>query len=136
MKKKLLSVLLTAVITAGTLAGCGGASSGGSGEAASGGSAEAAKDGEYTQITYAFVSFNTIPDNTADVEEIINQVSREKIGVEVHLMPLSIADYSQQVSLAAQNGEIDIFHTLGDLSQDISSDMVLDITDMIDDLIS
>ena len=133
MKKKMISVLLAAVMSVGVLAGCGASGSGSASSASEGTDAEAADSGNYTQITYAFVSFNTIPDNTEEVEEIINQVSREKIGVEVHLMPLSIADYSQQVSLAAQNGEIDIFHTLGDLSQAISSDMVLDITDMIDE---
>ncbi|MCR5101363.1 MAG: ABC transporter substrate-binding protein [Butyrivibrio sp.] len=93
---------------------------------------EAAADGEYDQITYAFVTFNTVPDDTSDVEEAINQITREKIGVEVHLMPLSIADYTQQVSLAVQNGEVDIFHTLGDLGNSIASDMCYDITDIID----
>lgn len=134
MKQKILSIFLTGIMTAGLLAGCGSSSSG---SAAPEGTADSAaqsavQDNQYTQITYAFVSFNNIPDDTSDVEEEINRISREKIGVEVHLMPLSIADYQQQVSLAVQNGEIDIFHTLGNLSQDISSDMVLDITDMLD----
>jgi putative aldouronate transport system substrate-binding protein len=88
---------------------------------------------DYTPITYAFVTFNNIPDSTKEVEEKINEISREKIGVEVTLMPLSIAEYSQQVSLAAQNGEIDLFHTLGDLGNSISNEMVYDITDLLDE---
>ena len=87
---------------------------------------------EYTKITYAFVSFNTIPSEYADVEEAINKVSRKKIGVEIRLMPLSIADYMQQKNLAVQNGEIDIFHTLGDFAQSVSSEMAYDLTDIID----
>ena len=92
-----------------------------------------AKADDYTQITYAFVTFNNVPDDTSKVEEAINQITRDKIGVEVHLMPLSISEYQQQVSLAVQNGEIDIFHTLGDFGNDVSSEMCYDITDMIDE---
>ena len=129
MLKKVVSILLAGAMAV-SLAACGSGSTGAQGSASGSEQASAAED--YTQITYAFVSFNTIPDDTSDVEEKINEITREKIGVEVHLMPLSIADYTQQVSLAVQNGEIDIFHTLGDLANDIAQDMCYDITDMID----
>jgi putative aldouronate transport system substrate-binding protein len=130
MAKKLLSALLAGVMVF-SLAACGSTDAATTSEDSSE-STEASADGDYTEITYAFVTFNTVPDDTSAVEEAINKISREKIGVEVHLMPLSIADYTQQVSLAVQNGEIDIFHTLGDLGNSISSDMCYDITDMID----
>ncbi len=135
MFKKLVSTLLAGAMVL-SLVACG--SSDGAGQSASTGTGDtavtqtAAADGDYTQITYAFVTFNTVPDDTSEVEEALNQITRDKIGVEVHLMPLSIADYTQQVSLAVQNGEIDIFHTLGDLGNSIASDMCYDITDMID----
>ena len=135
MFKKLVSTLLAGAMVL-SLVACG--SSEGAGQTASTSTGDtaveqtAAADGDYTQITYAFVTFNTVPDDTSEVEEAINQITRDKIGVEVHLMPLSIADYTQQVSLAVQNGEIDIFHTLGDLGNSIASDMCYDITDMID----
>ena len=132
MAKKLLSILLAGVMTLSLVACGSGDSSSDAGTATESGSESQAADGEYTEITYAFVTFNTVPDDTSEVEEAINKISREKIGVEVHLMPLSIADYTQQVSLAVQNGEIDLFHTLGDLGNDIASDMCYDITDMID----
>ena len=134
MAKKLVSLLLAGVMTLSLVACGSGSGSSEAGNATESGNAaqEQAADGDYTQITYAFVTFNTVPDDTSDVEEAINQITREKIGVEVHLMPLSIADYTQQVSLAVQNGEIDIFHTLGDLGNDIASDMCYDITDIID----
>ena len=141
MKKRLVSIVLTGAMAL-SLAACGSsgstdqgssaspaASSAASGETAE---SEASADGEVTEITYAFVTFNNVPDDTSAVEEAINQITRSKIGVEVHLMPMSISDYQQQVSLAVQNGEIDLFHTLGDLGNDIASDMCYDITDLID----
>ncbi len=134
MKKKILSTLLAGVMAL-SVAACGSAapaSTGTDSGSSDAPAATAAADGEIEEITYAFVTFNTVPDDTSDVEEEINKITREKIGVEVHLMPLSIADYTQQTSLAVQNGEIDLFHTLGDLGNDIASDMCYDITDMMD----
>ena len=128
MVKKILSVLLAGTMAL-SLVACG-SSTGSEGGVDQNGAANNGSD--YDQITYAFVTFNTVPDDTSAVEEVINKITREKIGVEVHLMPLSIADYSQQVSLAVQNGEVDIFHTLGDLGSSIASDMCYDLTDIID----
>jgi ABC-type glycerol-3-phosphate transport system substrate-binding protein len=89
----------------------------------------------YDKVVYAYATFNNIPskETLATVEEAINQITREKIGVEVELMPIVIWDYSSQVSLALQGGEkIDVFQSLGDFNTAISSGMALDITDMID----
>jgi putative aldouronate transport system substrate-binding protein len=136
MQRKWISLLLAGTMAL-SLVACGSSgSSDNTGSSSSNGTASDStadsQDGDYTQITYAFVTFNTVPDDTSEVEEEINKITRDKIGVEVHLMPLSISDYQQQVSLAVQNGEIDIFHTLGDLNNDIASDMCYDITDIID----
>lgn len=67
---------------------------------------------EYTKIVYAFKSFNNIPEDLSDVNEAISEITREKIGVEVELMPIASSAYGQQVSLAMQGGEqLDLFHT-------------------------
>jgi putative aldouronate transport system substrate-binding protein len=88
---------------------------------------------KYTKIVYSYVSFNNIPEDLSEVEEAINVITREKIGVEVDLMPLSIANYSQQVSLAMQGGEqIDLFHSLGDFSQYVAKNQAYDVTNIID----
>lgn len=87
------------------------------------------------KVVYAYATFNNIPteETLATVEEAINAITRDKIGVEVELKPIVIWDYSSTVSLALQGGEqIDIFQSLGDLSTAISTDMCLDITDIID----
>lgn len=89
----------------------------------------------YDKIVYAYATFNNIPtsDVLDTVEEAINQITRDKIGVEVELMPIGIADYSSSVSLALQGGDqIDLFESLGDFNNCVSSSMAYDLTDIID----
>ena len=63
-------------------------------------------DGNYDQVTYAYCTFNNIPteEDLDVVEEAINKITREKIGVEVTLQPMAISDYSSKVILALQGG--------------------------------
>lgn len=90
-------------------------------------------DATYEKVVFAFVSFNNIPADTSDVEEAINKITREKIGVEVELMPLAISNYEQQVSLSMQSGDqLDIFHSLGNFGSYVSNNQAYDIGDMID----
>lgn len=90
---------------------------------------------KYDQVTYAYATFNNIPQD-ADldvVEEAINVITREKIGAEITLRPISIADYSSKVSLSLQGGEkLDIFQSLGDFNNCVSTEMTYDITDLLD----
>lgn len=125
MKKKVLCGFLAGVLALG-LCACG--SGGGSG---SGGSS----DGGYDQVTYAYATFNNIPaeEDLDDVEEAINEITREKINAEITLKPIAIADYSSSVSLSLQAGEkIDVFQSLGDFNNCVSTDMALDLTDLMD----
>lgn len=88
----------------------------------------------YDKVVYAYATFNNIPsdDILSTVEEAINEITREKIGVEVELMPIMIWDYSSTVSLALQGGEqIDVFETLGDLNTSIANGMCMDVTDLV-----
>lgn len=97
--------------------------------------AEVHAEGDYEKVVYAFPSFNNIPseENIASVEEAINEITREKINVEVDLMPLNIAEYTQQVTLALQGGEaVDCFMSLGDFNNCVSTGMAADITDIVD----
>ncbi len=91
----------------------------------------------YDKVTFAYATFNNIPSEEAlnEVEEAINQITREKIGAEVELVPIVIWDYSSQVSLALQGGEkLDVFQSLGDFNTAVSTGMNVDITDMLDSL--
>jgi len=88
----------------------------------------------YDKVVFSYATFNNIPTNEvrASLEEAINAITREKIGVEVELMPISIWEYSSAVSRGLQGGDqIDVFQTLGDFNVAVSTDMAEDITDMI-----
>lgn len=130
MKKKLyrLAAIVCILAMMLSLAACG------SGSTAS--STSTSADGKsYDQVTFAYATFNNIPtaENLAPVEEAINVITREKIGVEVKLMPISIADYSSKVSLGLQGGEkIDIFQSLGNYGTCVAGDMAYDITELVD----
>ena len=87
--KKVLAALLVAAMTLG-LTACGGNDSGSVNGTESGSKA----DGNYDQVTYAYCTFNNIPteEDLDVVEDAINQITREKIGAEITLMPIAIAD--------------------------------------------
>lgn len=128
MRKLLAAGLAGAMVC--SLAGCGGS---GSGEGSK--TADAKGEGSYDQVTMAYSTFNNIPaaEDLDKVEEAINEITREKIGAEITLMPIGIADYSSKVSLALQGDEkIDIFHSLGDFNNAVSTDMAYDITELLD----
>lgn len=128
--KKLAAVLLTVSMTVGLVA-CGGSKS----EEGTTTETSSKSSGDYDKIVYSYATFNNIPDSdTLDtVEEAINTITREKIGVEVELMPVSIFEYSSNISLGLQGGDqIDVFQTLGDFNTCVSSNMAYDIADIID----
>lgn len=135
-KKKLLCGILAAAMAV-SLGACGqgGDAGTGAGDSAGGSGNEAQNEagGSYDQVTYAYATFNNIPteEDLDTVEEAINVITREKIGVEVTLKPISIGDYSSTVSLGLQAGEkIDIFESLGDFNNCVSTGMAADITEL------
>lgn len=140
MKKRIIALLLTAVMILG-LAACGSSesssnttpdNSSSSSSDSSSATVEKTEKEDYDQVTFAYCTFNNIPteEDLDVVEEAINAITREKIGAEISLMPISIAEYSQKVSLALQNDEIDCFQSLGDFGNCIATDKCLDITDL------
>lgn len=95
----------------------------------------AAAEKTYEKIVYSYATFNNIPDEATlgTVEEAINQITREKIGVEVELKPIAIFEYSSNISLALQGGDqVDLFESLGDFNNAVSSEMAYDLTELID----
>ncbi|MEG1925379.1 MAG: ABC transporter substrate-binding protein [Ruthenibacterium sp.] len=90
---------------------------------------------EIQKIVYSYATFNNIPtqENLKGVEDEINSITRDKIGVEVSLRPIAISEYAQTVSLALQGGEqIDLFESLGDYNVSVSTSKAYDITNMVD----
>ena len=118
-----------------SMAACGGSASSTASGSTAEDSASATGNGSYDQVTYAYATFNNIPteEDLDVVEEEINKITREKIGAEITLKPISIADYVNKVSLSLQGGEkIDVYQSLGNFGNCVSTDMCYDITDLID----
>ena len=123
MKHKWLSGILAAVVVI-SLFGCG----------ASDGS-DGGDGGDYEQVTFAYATMNNVPTEKglSSVQDAVNKITREKIGVEVTLKPITLSDYSQSVSRSLQGGEkIDLFQSIYDFSNCVSTGMGLDITELID----
>ena len=140
MKRKKLLALSMVAIFAFSAAGCGTKDTEGNAgnQITESQSTETKKDdaGEYTKIVYSYWTADRIPDEDAkaSVEEAINEITRDKIGVEVELMPLAASEQAQKVSLAMASGEqIDIFNTVGNLNTYIANNQVYDITDLLQD---
>lgn len=126
MKKRWIGLILVLSVTVG-LCGCG------KGEKENSGDTKTGKAGKYEQVTFAYATMNNVPDekNLDTVEEAINEITREKIGVEITLKPIAIADYSQSVSLSLQAGEkIDVFQSIYDFTNCVSNGMAMDISEL------
>ena len=92
------------MLTTAILTGCGGQ-----------GTHEKQDDGkELDKITFAFFCNVVIPEDMDKVEEAINEITREKINVEVELLPMSLSTYEQQINLMISSGEkLDLFNMFG-----------------------
>ena len=132
-KMKKVAALAMATAMAASMVACGGSSSTSTTSTAAGDTKS--DSGNYDQVVYAYATFNNIPseEDLDVVEEEINKITREKINAEVTLKPISIADYVNKVSLSLQGGEkIDVYQSLGNFGNCVSTDMCYDITDLID----
>lgn len=89
------------------------------------------------KVVMSFLCFN-VPseENIAHVEEAMNAITREKIGVEVELMIMDAASYGQQIPLMlAGDEQVDIFSGLAlSFSSLVSNGYLMDLEE--NDLIS
>ena len=130
MKKKLVCLLLSAVLAVGTLAGCGGGSGeetgseGGGSEAGTEESAGAVSDGESTttavgtytaddpyHLVFSFVEFYEQDENArAAVQDALNAYTIPEYHIEVEFLPLSFEDYQTTTQLMLSGGDkLDVF---------------------------
>ena len=130
MKRKVLSVLLTAAMAFGMLAGCGGGdggsndAGGGSGTQSAGG---AVSDGETTttsvgtysaddpyHLVFSYVEFYEQKDDArAAVQDALNEYMIPEYHIEVEFLPLSFADYQTTTQLMLSGGDkLDVFPVL------------------------
>ena len=135
MKNKKLGIVALGMASVFALCACSSNGTTGTSSVVDKGSNQTSSGNTYKKVVFAFPTFNNVPtvQNQAEVEEAINQITREKIGIEVDLVPIGIADYAQQVTLSLQGGDqVDVFVSLGDFSSSVATGKAYDITDIID----
>jgi len=74
--------------------------------------AEAEKTGKYPKVVFSFYDWTGRPAGTDRIQEKINEITRDKLGLEVELIVLDSASYQKQVPLMLSSGEqIDLFNS-------------------------
>ena len=139
--KKLLALTLALVLALGLLAGCGGsttpaADSGNSNQpTSSGGDATPAPVKEGVEnIVVEVINFGYVDPDLQSVENAINAISEEKIGVHVTLMCVPIMDMATKLGLmVAGNEQIDMVATglLTSPAQLSSQGLLMPLDDLI-----
>lgn len=124
MKKRLLSLLLTAGMCAGLLAGCGGngADNGGndnSGQSGNGGSAGDSQSGseETVDLNMVMISMGLNLEDADAVEAAINEYIEPLIHANINMEWLDMGDYVNQMNLKLTGGDvIDVMPTFGTMT--------------------
>lgn len=121
MKKKILATIMSVVMMASVLTGCGGADNGttptggnASGDAA--GDTTVTAYGEYSaenpyKLTFAYLEFYTQDEAArAAVQDALNEKLIPELHMEVELLPLQAADYQSKVQMMLSGGDkLDVF---------------------------
>lgn len=133
-KRSILAWGMALVMAAGMLAGCGSSAS-----TEQGGTTPEATENtaEVEKVVISFLAFNTpTAEGEQAVEEAINNITRDKIGVEVDLLIMDGASYTQQIPLMLAGGEtVDAYSMLGmSFSSHVNSGYCLDLdeNDLLD----
>ncbi len=74
--------------------------------------ADAEKNGKYQKVVFAFYNWTGRPAGTDRIQEKLNEHFREKLGLEVEILLMDSASYTQNARLMLSSGEqIDIFNS-------------------------
>ena len=118
MKKKVAAIFMASMMAL-SLGACGSSntSSSGSGSAdssKSGSASETGNSGEVEKIVVSFPTWTGAPADTEKVQEAINDITRDKIGVEIELSITDYGSFNQNTTLAlSANEEIDVLACVG-----------------------
>lgn len=124
MKKRIMAILLSAMMVGALFTGCKSSTANtDSGSAAASGSANAAqkaiddrianakKTGKYQTVVMAFLNWTGSPKDVAKVNAAISQYTEKKLGLDVKLQILDAATYKQQMTLMLSSGQqLDVFN--------------------------
>ena len=141
MTKRMLAAALAAVMTASMLAGCGSSNDSGNKDANAGNTANATTDnsgdasnGEIEHIIMTYLTVGMTPQDLGKVQDAVNEISREKIGVEVEFKDVAIPDTFSNYSLWIGSGEqIDLMQiAFQGINNYVNSGQLLALDDMLD----
>ena len=127
--KRILALLLCLTMAVTLFAGCS------KGESSSTSNTLGAAENP-EKIVYATWTINTLPSNEAiqSVEDEINKISREEIGVEIDLQIYPVAEYFNKVAMELQGGgQIDAFCAVQNFQSILSQEMCADITGLLEE---
>lgn len=138
MKKRMTAAALAATMSAALLltacSGSGGSASTSDTESSTAGDT-AGTGSEVEEIVFANWTINTLPSDEAiqSVEDEINKITEEEIGVRIDYKVYPLAEFQQKVALELQSGgQIDVFSCLNDFQTNVVDGMLYDITDLAD----
>ncbi len=145
MKKKLISLLLTATMVL-TAVGCGKTAESGAeeknrqdasqeqAENTEGQTDSVLKDGKNTTITMVFPGNNSAPGSLEKVEEAMTEIARKTIDCTVELKILEWGVYTEQTNLMRSSGEdVDIMLLMGGVQSSANSGQIRDISNLVGD---
>lgn len=140
MKKKLLALVMTALLILGTFTGCGSADS--VSEKTGGGNTQAEGvmenvDNSTEKEMYHAVMVYVVAQDSQDQEKVnerFNELTREQLNMEVTLMPMTFSTWGSQLPLMLAGGEqVDLFPMFSNNAVTyVASDYLVDLTPYLD----
>ncbi|HUM83564.1 MAG TPA: ABC transporter substrate-binding protein [Lachnospiraceae bacterium] len=132
MKKGIISILLSTVMAAGMLTGCGSAAGTASdtGSAASASQSTLSDSGEVKTISMYTMGIGTTTDYAA-VEDAINAISEPAIGVKVKWTVLDIGQWFEQYNLLLSGSEsVDLMPNMGGVATGAEQGAFMELDDL------
>lgn len=130
MRRKWISALLCAAMTMTALSGCGNGKS----EAQNGEKTE--EDGTVDTIVMTMPTLGDAPADLEKIEDKINEITEEKIGVHLVMEPIPFSDLSKTQNLMVSSGDqLDILLSLwsGGIGTYADKGAVIELTDLIEE---
>ena len=126
MKRRIVSLMLCTAMLTSMVTGCG-SSSGDEGDGSS---------DELVTIVMPMATLGDAPGDLEAVEEEINKITEEEIGVHLVIEPIPFSDLASQQNLMISSGDqLDLVLSLwqGSIGSYVESGSVIELTDLIDE---
>lgn len=142
MRKRVVSLLLTAVMCVGLLAGCGGGSDTNTGKDTGNDSGNATveegdastESGDPVELNMIMISMGLNLEDAGKVQDAINEYIQPKINATVNIEWLDMGDYFNQLNLKLTGGEvIDVLPTFGTFVSTLyAQEALMPVTEYLD----